>query len=281
MQHLFKSFKKNAMNCLALTLLLLMSVYASGQNRHEKTIAIINKLNLVESQKTNYQFLLEPLKYITTGNDSITIIEIEKQLDEKEMIKRISSAFHDIFNDKEINDLYDFTESSVQDKLFISGDAFKDIYARFKDINQEIDKINKSLDENREEKTIKKFEPIPADKMDGFYRTLNYSPSMDYNDIILEENPSLTTNDILEVKKVYIKHYDNHPEISIVLTREGARKFYNLTKENIGEPLAIVIEKQIVSIPIINSEIMGGKVNISGDFSENEIDRMIKKLSKK
>lgn len=45
--------------------------------------------------------------------------------------------------------------------------------------------------------------------------------------------------------------------------------------------MAIVIAKQIVSIPIVNSEIIGGKASISGDFSEKEIDKMIEILREK
>jgi len=62
----------------------------------------------------------------------------------------------------------------------------------------------------------------------------------------------------LEVKKSF-SSYNDRPEISIVFTKDGARKLYLLTKENIGKPIAIVIAKQIISIPMVNSEIMGWK----------------------
>ena len=74
-----KNITKNGKYYLAVILLLFVSLYSYGQNRKEKTIAIINKLNLVENQKANYKFQLEPLKYQATGNDSISLIEIEKQ----------------------------------------------------------------------------------------------------------------------------------------------------------------------------------------------------------
>jgi len=90
----------------------------------------------------------------------------------------------------------------------------------------------------------------------------------------------MTSKDILEVKKVYRSDNDQ-PEISIVFTKDGARKFYLLTKENIGKPIAIVISKRIVSMPTVNSEIIGGKANVSGDFSEEEIDKMIESLKEK
>lgn len=84
----------------------------------------------------------------------------------------------------------------------------------------------------------------------------------------------------MEIKKVF-SNFNDSPEISIVFTKEGARKFYLLTKENIGKPIAIVIAKKIVSMPIVNSEIIGGKASISGHFTEEEIDEMIEILQEK
>ncbi|MGV8093197.1 MAG: hypothetical protein AB2L24_15165 [Mangrovibacterium sp.] len=56
-------------------------------------------------------------------------------------------------------------------------------------------------------------------------------------------------------------------------------KFFNLGQ--IYKPIAIVIDKQIVSLPTVQSEIAGGRVSISGDFSEKEMDNMIEKLKEK
>lgn len=273
-----KRIEKKGMYNKVVMLLLFVLLTSCGQNRQDKTIAIINKLNLVENQKTNFKFQLEPLKYQATGNDSIKLIEIEKQLTEEEIIKRISAAFDEIFNDEEINDIYNFMQTTAFEKFFNSGETYKIISANFSDIGNEIERITNNFNETIEIPT-KKFKPIPVDKEDGFYVTIDYTHSTEDKDIKLEDNPSLTSKDILEVKKVYSN--DNRPEISIVLTKGGARKFYLLTKENIGKPIAIVIAKQIVSLPTVRSEIMGGKVSISGNFSEKEIDEMIVKLKEK
>ena len=269
---------------LAIGLILIsITLISCGQSRQEKTIAIINKLNLIENQKQNYEFRLEPMKYQATGNDSIRIAELEKQLSDDEIIKKISSAFDKVFSDKEINDIYSFIQTTAFDKFFNSGETYKIIASEFKEIDKEIDEITNNFSQSTENKIVelpkKKFEPMPVDKEDGFYATVDYTFSTEDKDIKLEDNPSLTSKDILEIKKVYSN--DNRPEISIVLTKEGARKFYLLTKENIGKPIAIVIDKKIVSIPTVQTEIMGGKVSISGDFSEKEIDKMIEKLKGK
>ncbi|GEM_PF-695702 len=251
-----------------------------GQSRQEKTEAVIKRLNLVENQKTNYEFQLEPLKYQATGNDSIKIIELEKTLSDEEIIKRLSLAFNELFSDKEIKEVYKFTLTSAFDKIFNSEQTYKVFASQFNDIDEEIKTITQGLGKTVEIPS-QNFEPIPIDKEDGFYATVNYTHLTENKNIKLEENPSVTPEDILEIKKEYSKYNDNRPEISIVLTNDGARKFYLLTKENIGKPIAIVVNHRIVSIPKVQSEIIGGKVKISGDFSENEIDTMIKKLSEK
>ena len=267
--------KKNRLLIIGL-IFISISLISCGPSRQKKIKTIIEKMNLIETQKANFKFQLEPLKYQVTGKDSIKIIELEKKLSNKNIEKRITKTFDEILSDKEINDIYTFIQSSAYEKFFNSGELFKAISSRFSEINDEIDNITKNLDKPVEIPT-QKFKPIQVDRENGFYATIDYNEN---NDIKLEDKPSLTTKDILEVKKVF-SNYNDKPEISIIFTKEGARKFYLLTKENIGKPIAIVIDKRIVSLPTVISEIMGGKVNISGNFSEKEIDKMIEKLKEK
>jgi preprotein translocase subunit SecD len=90
----------------------------------------------------------------------------------------------------------------------------------------------------------------------------------------------LTLKDIQEVKRIY-NNNTNRPEISIEMTKEGAGKFYLFTKKNTGKHIAVVIARQIVSVPKVNSAISDGKAVISGDFTDEEIDKMIEILNKK
>jgi len=260
-------------------ILISISLVSCGQSRQDKTETIINKLNLIETQKTSFKFQIEPLKYQATGKDSIRILELEKLLSDEEIVKRISETFNEVLSDKELNDIYNFVQSSAYEKFFNSGELFEAISVRFSDINDEIDNITLNFSE-QVEKPTKKFKPIPIDKENGFYATVDYNYSTENTDIKLKDKPSLTPKDILEVKKVF-SSYNDRPEINIVFTKEGAKKFYILTKENIGKPVAIVIANHIVSIPTVNSGIIGGKASISGDFSEEEIDEMIKILKEK
>ena len=55
----------------------------------------------------------------------------------------------------------------------------------------------------------------------------------------------------------------------------------NLIETQKESLIAIVLGKYIVSMPLVYADIMNGKAVISGDFSEDEIDGMIKVLKEK
>lgn len=60
------------------------------------------------------------------------------------------------------------------------------------------------------------------------------------------------------------------PEVSIQFSSDGAKKFAEITKRNIGKPLVIFLDNQPVSWPTVQQEIIGGNAVISGQFSVEE-----------
>ncbi|NJN79341.1 MAG: protein translocase subunit SecD, partial [Anaerolineales bacterium] len=58
--------------------------------------------------------------------------------------------------------------------------------------------------------------------------------------------------------------------ISFELKPDGARVFGDHTTENTGKFLAIVLDKQVISAPVINDPIIGGQGSISGSFTSEE-----------
>lgn len=63
------------------------------------------------------------------------------------------------------------------------------------------------------------------------------------------------------------------PVVTMAMNEEGARKWARLTKENIGKPIAVVLDDVVYSAPAPSSEITGGRSEISGDFTvEQTID---------
>jgi len=52
--------------------------------------------------------------------------------------------------------------------------------------------------------------------------------------------------------------------VEIYFNMEGANKWSDLTKQNIGKPVAFIIDNQIYTMPVINAEIRNGIAIING-----------------
>ncbi len=60
---------------------------------------------------------------------------------------------------------------------------------------------------------------------------------------------------------------EGQPVVSFRFNSLGGKKFGEATKNNIGERLAIVLDNEVISAPVIQSAIMGGNGIISGNFT--------------
>ncbi len=60
---------------------------------------------------------------------------------------------------------------------------------------------------------------------------------------------------------------DNEPVVSFKFDAIGARRFGDVTKENVGKPFAIVLDNKVISAPVIREPILGGSGVISGSFT--------------
>jgi preprotein translocase subunit SecD len=65
---------------------------------------------------------------------------------------------------------------------------------------------------------------------------------------------------------------DGLPVVSFRLDSVGAKRFCDVTRKNVGEPFAIVLDGEIISAPRINGAICGGAAIITGQFSVKEVN---------
>jgi len=56
------------------------------------------------------------------------------------------------------------------------------------------------------------------------------------------------------------------PKISLKFSSEGARLFGEITREHVGHCLAIILDGELCSAPVIREPILGGNCEISGSF---------------
>jgi len=62
----------------------------------------------------------------------------------------------------------------------------------------------------------------------------------------------------------------DQPIVSFRFNAEGARRFAEITRKNVGRPFAIVLDNKVISAPVIREPILGGSGEISGHFTVRE-----------
>lgn len=86
---------------------------------------------------------------------------------------------------------------------------------------------------------------------------------------LLKKRTSLTGKYITDAR-VQIDNQYNEPYVSLSFNNKGARIFERITGENIEKRLAIVLDDNVYSAPVIRDKIPGGRAQITGRFTMDE-----------
>lgn len=74
--------------------------------------------------------------------------------------------------------------------------------------------------------------------------------------------------------KVEFDSQTGKPVVGLQFNSEGARKFQEITKKNIGKRVAILIDNEIITAPTVQQEISGGNAVITGGFTLEEAKQL-------
>ncbi len=92
---------------------------------------------------------------------------------------------------------------------------------------------------------------------------------LDDKPLLIHKEASLTGDSLVDARAQQ-GSMGFYPEVVFSLNTKGGRRFARLTKNNIGKRLAIVLDGNIKSAPVIKSEIPSGRGQIEGQFSWEE-----------
>ncbi len=84
----------------------------------------------------------------------------------------------------------------------------------------------------------------------------------------------LTGADLKSAQVSFDSQGQTGPQVQIVFTETGAKKFGEITQRNVQKPLAIFLDDQLVTAPIVKQEIIGGNGVISGQFSVEQAKQL-------
>ena len=92
--------------------------------------------------------------------------------------------------------------------------------------------------------------------------------------ILLRRDVVLTGENLTDAQAGFDSQNPSEPAVHLTLDSKGARIFRDVTRENIGKRMAILlVEKgkgEVITAPVIRGEIPGGRVQISGRMSTVE-----------
>lgn len=95
----------------------------------------------------------------------------------------------------------------------------------------------------------------------------------------MSSSTGLTGRLLSRADLVFNNQGGGEPIVSLTFNPDGAALFANITKGNVGKVLAIFLDKQPISIPVIREEIKDGKAQISGGFSVDTARSLVQNLN--
>lgn len=98
-------------------------------------------------------------------------------------------------------------------------------------------------------------------------------------EVFFYQPTGLTGSDLKKAQVVYGQGGNGGPQVEVNFSSDGAKKFAEITKRNIGKPLAIFLDEQVVSAPTVNQEIIGGVAVITGQFTVEEAKSLAVQLN--
>lgn len=83
----------------------------------------------------------------------------------------------------------------------------------------------------------------------------------------------------LKKSQLEFNQNDGTPNIALEFNSEGADLFADITGRNIGRPVAILLDGEVISAPNVESKINDGKAVINGSFTTDEAKELVRRLN--
>jgi SecD/SecF fusion protein len=129
-------------------------------------------------------------------------------------------------------------------------------------------KLKKEYNHNDLNQVLK--DQIPPEREISIRKEINRETGRVSRVPVLLFSKALMTGDAIKTALVQIGGNFNEPYVSVELNALGTRVFDQVTRDNVGRQLAIVLDQVVQSAPVIQERISGGNAQITGSFSMEE-----------
>jgi len=212
---------------------------------------------------------LDKLRY--DEKEGIALYTLGLRTDDKEYLKRfaVDQGLETIRNRI---DEFGVSEPTIQkqgnDRILIQLPGIKDFkraldligktaLLEFKVVNDEYD-VNKALAGE-----------MPADSEVLYSKRENRETGETTRQPFLVKKSTALTGEHLQTARVSFDQF-NEPYVAIGFDTLGAKLFERITRENVKRRLAIILDNNVYSAPVIRERIAGGRASIEGRFTTEE-----------
>ncbi|MEE8131586.1 MAG: protein translocase subunit SecD [Candidatus Paceibacterota bacterium] len=91
--------------------------------------------------------------------------------------------------------------------------------------------------------------------------------------------PTNLTGRYIEGAQLDFNQTTGAAQVNIQFNSEGAKIFEELTEKNVGQPLAIFLDNQLIEMPMVREKITGGRAQITGKFTADEAKKMVERFN--
>lgn len=91
--------------------------------------------------------------------------------------------------------------------------------------------------------------------------------------------PTALTGRFVKKAEVLFDSTSQRPYIGLEFTSEGGNLFAEITKKNLGKQLAIYLDGSPRSAPVVQDEITSGRAQITGNFTPEEVKKLVGDLN--
>lgn len=118
-------------------------------------------------------------------------------------------------------------------------------------------------------------------------KEIRETPFLDFREVINSEEstsgavfaPTALTGRYVKAARLNRDQLTGQFTVNIEFNKEGSDIFEMLTAKNIGKPLAIFLDDQLIEMPVVKEKITGGRAQISGNFTFESAKKLVERFN--
>ncbi|MGC8775855.1 MAG: protein translocase subunit SecD [Minisyncoccia bacterium] len=115
-------------------------------------------------------------------------------------------------------------------------------------------------------------------------KTIGSTPFLEFREFEIKDDkpnyiPTNLNGRFVTGARLQFNPTTGRPEVGITFNDEGAKIFENLTAKNVGKPIAIFLDGNLIESPVVQEKITGGSAVITGKFTIDEAKLLVNRFN--